>query len=57
MDVLLAISAEGSRVNFLPAGHDLEHLRKGFYSDEERQLLPALMNLDAALLRLGLWFC
>ena len=43
--------AQGSQVNFLPVGRDLEDLRATFFTEKTGQLLPALVNLDAAWLR------
>ena len=43
--------AEGSQVNFLPVGRDLEDLRATFFTNQTEQVLPAMVNLDAAWLR------
>ncbi|CAE7683161.1 RCH1 [Symbiodinium sp. CCMP2592] len=46
---LHTLKLQGSRVNFLPVGSDLEDLRATFFTNETRQLLPALANLDVSL--------
>ena len=45
--------AEGSQVNFLPVGSDLKDLRATFVTNQTEQVLPALVNLDAAWLHFG----
>ncbi|CAE7938239.1 GSO1, partial [Symbiodinium sp. KB8] len=48
---LHTLRLKGSQVNFLPVGRDLEDLRATFFTNQTEQVLPAMVNLDAAWLR------